>query len=86
MKHTDYNQVRQLAVNIMTDDKKMIQLIGDLDAELKKLEGSFIDDGIESVEAYVKGLEAKLLNAQEAFMIIANELKAYADMLERGKG
>ncbi len=85
MKHTDYKQVRQLAVNILKDDKKMIQLTEELNGELRRLRGSFIDDGIESVEEYVKGLEAKLANAQEAFMIVVAELKTYADMLERGK-
>lgn len=86
MKYTDYKQVKQLAENILKDDKKMIQLTADLDAKLKTLKASFQDDGIDEVETYVKGLTAKLNHAQEAFMIIANELIAYAQLLKAGKG
>lgn len=85
MKHTDYKQVKVLAANILKDDKKMIQLTTDLSAKLKTLKASFQDDGIDEVETYVNGLTAKLNNAQESFMTIANELIEYAGLLEAGK-
>jgi len=85
MKYTDYKQVKSLAANILKDDKKMIQLTTDLSAKLKTLKASFQDDGIDEVETYVNGLTAKLNNAQEAFMTIANELIEYAGLLEAGK-
>lgn len=86
MKYTDYSKVLQLAQNIMKDNKKMVQLTGDLGAKLKTLKASWNDDGIEEVESYVKGLGAKLANAEEAFMTIANELVEYANLLAKGKG
>lgn len=86
MKYTDYNQVNQLAANILKDDKKMIQLTSDLATKLKTLKASFHDDGIDEVNAYVTGLTAKLTDAQTAFMTIANELIQYADLLKAGKG
>ena len=86
MKYTDYSQVNRLAADILKDDKKMIQLTSDLGARLKTLKASFQDDGIDEVEAYVNGLTAKLTNAQEAFMTIANELIQYAAILKAGKG
>ena len=86
MKYTDYKQVKQLAENILKDDKKMIQLTADLGAKLKSLKTTFQDDGIDEVEAYVNKLTAKLTNAQEAFMTIANELIQYAKLLKAGKG
>ena len=86
MKYTDFNQVNQLASNILKDDKKMIQLTADLGSKLKTLKSSFQDDGIDEVESYVNGLTAKLTNAQEAFMTIANELIQYANILKSGKG
>lgn len=86
MKYTDFGQVKQLAANILKDDKKMIQLTADLGSKLKTLKASFQDDGIDEVEAYVNGLTAKLNNAQESFMTIANELIEYANILKMGKG
>lgn len=86
MKYTDFGQVKQLATNILKDDKKMIQLTVDLGAKLKTLKATFQDDGIDEVETYVNGLTAKLNNSQEAFMTIANELIEYANILKMGKG
>ena len=86
MKYTDFSQVNQLAANILKDDKKMIQLTADLGAKLKSLKTTFQDDGIDEVESYVNNLTAKLTNAQEAFMTIANELIQYAKLLKAGKG
>jgi len=40
MKYTDFNQVNQLAANILKDDKKMIQLTADLGSKLKTLKAS----------------------------------------------
>ncbi|MBE5893208.1 MAG: hypothetical protein E7286_07480 [Lachnospiraceae bacterium] len=86
MKYTDYKKVKELAKNILINQKNMYLLTADLDAKLKNLKASFQDDGIEEVEEYVKGLTAKLTNAEEAFSTIANELIQYADMLKAGKG
>lgn len=86
MKYTDFSQVNQLAANILKDDRKMVQLTGDLSAKFKTLKASFRDDGIYEVEAYVNRLTGKLTNAQEAFMTIANELIQYANILKSGKG
>lgn len=85
MKYTDYHQVRELAKNILKDDKRMIELTAELDSKLKTLKASFQDDGIDEVEAYVNGLTAKLVNAQAAFGTIANELAEYANILQAGK-
>ena len=86
MKYTDFSQVNQLAANILKDDKKMIQLTDDLGQRLKALEGTFQDDGIDEVKAYVNSLTKKLVDAQGAFMTIANELVQYANILKSGKG
>ena len=86
MKYTDYRQVRELAKNTLKDDKQMIQLTEDLDQALKTLEGTFLDDGIDDVKAFVKGLKKGLNSAQSSFFTIADELKDYADLLKSGKG
>lgn len=85
MKYTDYQKVYELAANILKDDKQMILLTNDLSNQLKTLEGSFLDDGIEEVKAYVKNLTGKLVNAQSAFSTVATELAAFADLLRQGK-
>lgn len=86
MKHTDYQKVFELATNILKDDKQMIQLTDELSNNLKSLEGSFLDDGIEEVKAFVKNLTARLVNAQGAFSAIASDLQAYGNLLKSGKG
>lgn len=86
MRYTDYNQVNQLAANILKDDKKMIQLTADLKAKLNTLKSSFQDDGIDEVQNYVDGLLNKLAKSQDAFMTTANELVQYAAILKSGKG
>jgi paraquat-inducible protein B len=85
MKYTDYTQVRQLAKNILLDDRKMVELTGDLEQQLKALEGTFLDDGIEDVRSTVKTLTSKLKNAQAAFKTVAGELAEYANILQAGK-
>lgn len=85
MKYTDSRKVKELAANILKDDKKMIELTGELEQSLKALKNTFLDDGIDEVNAFVTGLAKKLTAAQESFMITAQELKAYADLLEKGK-
>ena len=86
MKSTDYQKVFELAKNILKDDKQMILLTDDLGQKLKALEGSFLDDGIDEVKAFVTSLTGKLNNAQTAFVTISNELTEYANYLKRGKG
>lgn len=86
MKSTDYQKVFELATNILKEDKQMIRLTDDLGQKLKALEGTFLDDGIDEVKAYVKGLTGKLVNAQAAFSTIASELHTYGLLLKAGKG
>jgi len=86
MKSTDYQKVFELAVNILKEDKKMIELTAALGQKLKTLEGTFLDDGIDEVKTYVKGLTGSLTSAQAAFSTIANELQAYGQKLRDGKG
>ena len=85
MKHTDYRAVRELAMNILADDRKMITLTDELEQALKTLEGSFLDDGIDEVKEFVNGLKKRLAAAQGSFMTIAGELQTYANYLEAGK-
>lgn len=85
MKYTDYQKVYELAANILKDDKQMILLTNDLSNQLKTLEGSFLDDGIDEVRAYVQNLTSKLISAQSAFSTVATELAAFADLLRQGK-
>lgn len=86
MKSTDYQKVLELAANILKCDKQMIQLTDDLGQKIKTLEGTFLDDGIDEVKAYVKNLTSKLVQAQSAFSTIASELHAYGLKLKAGKG
>lgn len=85
MKSTDYQKVFELAANILKDDKQMIQLTDDLGQKLKTLEGTFLDDGIDEVKAYVNALTKKLVDAQGAFSTIASELHSYGLKLKAGK-
>lgn len=86
MKSTDYEKVFELAINILKEDKKMIQLTDDLRKNLKSLEGTFLDDGIEEVKVYVESLTGKLVSAQSSFSTIASELQSYGVKLKQGKG
>lgn len=85
MRYTDYKQVRLLAESILTDDKKMIALTKGLRSSLKQLCTTFLDDGYDEVEAYTNDLMQKLAAAQDSFLVLANELLAYADILESAK-
>ncbi len=86
MRYTDYEKVYELAKDILKDDKKMLLLTKDLEAELKKLKGTFLDDGIDEVSQYVNSLLKMLAGAQDAFMTVANDLIDYARLLQKGKG
>lgn len=86
MQRTDYAQVRQLAKDILIEYKRMALLSGDLQNKLKALEGSFLDDSIDQVKGYTARLIDYLVNAQNSFFSIANELTEYARLLEAGKG
>jgi hypothetical protein len=78
--------VRELAKNILKDEKQMLLLTDELNQKLKALEGSFLDDGINEVKTYVTDLSKRLVGAQLAFETLASELKAYSDLLKAGKG
>jgi hypothetical protein len=86
MKYTDYKQVRQLAKNILLDDRKMIELTDELQTKLNALKGTFLDDGIDQVESTVNALTKKLKSAQASFSTVAGELAEYASILQSGKG
>ena len=86
MQRTDYAQVRQLAKDILVEYKKMALLSGDLQNKMKSLEGAFLDDSIDMVKEYTTDLIGRLVNAQNSFFSIANELTEYARLLEAGKG
>lgn len=85
MRYTDYKQVRLLAKSILNDDKKMIALVEGLRGSLKQLKATFLDDGYDEVEAYANGLLQKLADAQESFIILAQELLLYSDLLGKAK-
>lgn len=86
MKYTDYSKVQELAINLLTEDKRLIELTTELEAKLQTLNASFLDDGIDEVNGYVGGLKAKIGAAQESIMIVVKELQEYANLLEQGKG
>lgn len=86
MRRTDYAQVRQLAKDILIEYKRMVLYSGDIQNKLNALEGSFLDDSIDQVKDYTARLIIYLVNAQNSFFAIANELTEYARLLEVGKG
>lgn len=85
MRYTDYKEVNALARNILKDAKEMISLTEELKGQLKNLEGTFLDDGIEDVKSFVNTLEKALVNSGSAFMTVSGELSAYAALLKQGK-
>ena len=85
MKHTDYQEVRNLAKNILLDDRRMVQLTDDLEKSLISLQSTFLDDGMEEVQSFINTFKPRLVEAQKSFTTLANELIAYAALLEKGK-
>jgi len=85
MKYTDPKTVRDLAKNVLKDSKDIANLVGELDAELKKLESTFLDDSIEDVKGYVGKVSKGLGDSLESFFTVAEQLVAYAHLLEQGK-
>ena len=86
MDKTNIAEVMQLAKNIMLEDRKMVELTDGLLKDLKTLQETFLDDGIDEVNEMVKSIAVKLQHSQQAFMITATELKTYAKLLAAGKG
>ena len=86
MDKTNYTEVMQLAKNIMLENRKMVEQTEELLRNLKTLQGTFLDDGIDEVNEMANSIAGKLQNSQEAFMTTANELVVYARLLAAGKG
>ena len=86
MDKTNFAEVMQLAKNIVLEDRKMVQETDELLKNLKALQGTFLDDGMDEVNEMANSIAGKLQNAQEAFMTTANELMQYAKLLAAGKG
>lgn len=86
MDKTNYTEVMLLAKNIMLENRKMVEQTEELLQNLKTLQGTFLDDGIDEVNEMAKSIAGKLKNSQDAFMTTANELVAYARLLAAGKG
>ena len=86
MKYTDAMTVLELAKKIVKDAKDISMNADDLDNELRKLQGSFLDDGIEEINLYVKSITAKIKSSESSVITIANQLVDYANLLIAGKG
>ena len=86
MKYTDAKAVLELAKNIVKDSKEIAQYATDLGSELKGLQGTFLDDGIEEVNSYVNTITGKINSAQTSVVTVANQLVEYANLLISGKG
>lgn len=85
MQRTNYAQVRQLAKGILVEYKRMALLSDSLQHKVKTLEGTFLDDSIDQVKDFTNALITDLVNAQDLFFSVANELAEYARLLEAGK-
>ena len=85
MKYTDYKKVFELAENIVVDVGAIDELCEELKGKLHELEGSFFDDGIESVKTYVGSIQKTLANSKESLDVIADQLCEYGEILARGK-
>ena len=86
MKYTDAKAVLELAKNIVKDSKESAQYAADLGNELKGLQGTFLDDGIEEVNSYVSTITGKINSSQASVITVANQLSQYANLLIAGKG
>ncbi len=86
MRYTDAKEVLVLASNIIKDTKKITGILDELDNELKMLERTFFDDGIEEVKAYIKSIRKHTNNSTEQAAVISTQLVYYADKLIEGKG
>ena len=86
MKYTDASSVISLAQNLVSDAKSIAQYTEDLRGELKRLQGTFLDDGIQEVNGYVGNISEKLNEVQESVGVVANQLVQYAEILLKGKG
>lgn len=86
MKYTDAKSVLELAKNIVKDSKEIAQYATNLGTELKNLQGTFLDDGIEEINAYVNAITGKIEKSQASVITVANQLVEYANLLIAGKG
>ena len=82
MKKADYQKIFTLADNIRSGDRQMLAHVSALGTALKTLKQSYHDEHIDTIEKYVIQLSAAILETQEAFDIIAGELKAYGEALK----
>lgn len=85
MKHTDYNTVRELASGLIKEEIQMGNLIEELFNNLKALQGTFYDDSIDEIEYVIKSIADRYGNTMERVVVIAKNLREYANLLEEGK-
>ena len=85
MKYTDAKAVLQLARDILQDTKAIASVVTELESELKTLQGTFLDDGIDEVNRYIQGISSKTSSAAEAAKVVSSQLVDYADLLIKGK-
>lgn len=86
MKYTDYEKVFELANNLVKDVAAINDLTDDLSQELKKLEDSFLDDGIDEVKEYVSTIKKQINSSQESLSTVAAQLVVFGNLLAQGKG
>lgn len=86
MKYVDIKSVLVLARNIASDAITLSSHAAELRSRLSALEGSFLDDGFDEVDAYSKSLLALVLNMQGALGTVTQQLIEYAELLQAGKG
>lgn len=85
MRYTDAKEVLVLASNIIKDTKKITGILDELDNELKTLERTFLDDGIEEVKAHIGSIRQHTEESTESAVVISTQLVGYADLLMKGK-
>lgn len=86
MKYVDIKAVLLLAKSIAADAKTISCHAEELRTRLAALEGSFLDDGFERVDAYSKKLIERIGNAEDSIFTVVSQLTEYAGLLAKGKG
>ncbi len=85
MKYTDPAAVRNLSRNIGKDIMAIQELVVQLDEDLKKLQYTYLDDGIEEINQYVASITKKVRESEFAIITVSKQLNEYANLLEEGK-
>lgn len=85
MKYTDARAVFTLAQNILKDVQEINNEVEEMESNLKNLEGSFLDDGIDEVKNLVENISGKTKDAASSAANVATQLVEYGDLLVKGK-